>query len=69
MHRSDLHNVLLFLTLEDSISSAAGHAHYVEELGAVDHVVVCELVVSRVEWYKMDTLPSRLATHVPLTST
>lgn len=47
VHRSDLHNMLLFLALEDPISTTTGHADYVEELGSVDHVVVYELVVSR----------------------
>lgn len=28
--------------LENSITSTTGHASYVEQLGTIDHVVVCE---------------------------
>ncbi len=40
MHWADLDHVLLLLTLENAVTSASCHTSNVEELGAVDHVVV-----------------------------
>ena len=40
MHGSDFDNLLMFLRLENSITSASCHAHYVQQLSAIDHVVV-----------------------------
>lgn len=40
VHWADLDYVLQLLALEDAVSSSAGHACYVEELGAVDHMVI-----------------------------
>lgn len=40
VHWSYLHYMLLLLTLQDSISAASSHACDVEELGAVDHMVI-----------------------------
>lgn len=44
VHRANFHDVANLLTLEDSIPSATGHARNVEQLGTVDHVVVCKTV-------------------------
>lgn len=40
MHRSDFHYVLLLLTLEDSITAASCHTNHIQELSAIDHVVI-----------------------------
>lgn len=45
MHGSNLDNVAHFFALENAISSTAGHTSYVQELRAVDHVVVCKRVL------------------------
>jgi len=40
VHWADFDYVFEFLALENTVSSSAGHACYVEELGAVDHMVI-----------------------------
>ena len=40
MHRPNLNHLFLLLRLEDSVSATSSHADYIEELGAVDHMVV-----------------------------
>ena len=42
MHRANLHNMTSFLTLEYAIPTTSSHACYVQQLRAVDHVVVCK---------------------------
>jgi len=42
VHGSDFHYVLLFFGFQDAVAPAARHAGYVEEFGAVYHVVICE---------------------------
>lgn len=41
VHWSDFDYMLEFLALENAVSSSAGHACYVEELGTIDHMVIC----------------------------
>lgn len=40
MHGPNLHHMSHFLTLQDTVSPAPSHSSNVEELGAVDHVVI-----------------------------
>lgn len=40
MHGAGLDHMTQLLSLENTVSSASGHAGHVEELGTVDHVVV-----------------------------
>jgi hypothetical protein len=42
MHRANLHNMTSFLTLEYAIPTTSGHACHVQQLRAVDHVVICK---------------------------
>lgn len=70
VHGANFHDVANLLTLQDSIPSTTGHTGNVEQLGAVDHVVVCEtisLIATRATRYKR--LPSLRATQMPLAST
>lgn len=41
MHWANLDNMLLFLALEDTITSASGHTGNIEEFGAINHMIVC----------------------------
>lgn len=41
VHGANLDDMADFFTLEDAVSTAAGHSGHVEQLGAIDHVVVC----------------------------
>ena len=73
VHGPYLYYVLLFLGLEDAVSATSCHACDVEELGAIDHMVVYPSTHQYNSNYEyaghMWCSPSRLATHVPLTST
>ena len=40
MHRAYLHYIFLFFSFQDSIPTTAGHACYIQELGAIYHVVI-----------------------------
>lgn len=40
MHWTNLDDMLLLLALEDTVTSASGHASNIQELGAIDHVVI-----------------------------
>ena len=41
VHWADFDNVLLLLALEDTVSSTTGHSCNVQELGSIDHMVIC----------------------------
>lgn len=41
MHGPDLDDVADLLAFENAVSTSSGHSSDVEQLGAVDHVVVC----------------------------
>lgn len=41
MHRPNLHHMPHFLALENSISPAPSHARNIQELSAIDHVIIC----------------------------
>lgn len=41
MHWANLDHMSDLLALENTISPTTGHAGDIEELGAIDHVVVC----------------------------
>jgi hypothetical protein len=41
VHGSDFHHVTNFLALENTITSPSSHAGHVEQLRAVDHMVIC----------------------------
>jgi hypothetical protein len=40
MHWANLNNVLLLLTLENTITAASGHTSNIEKFGAVNHMIV-----------------------------
>lgn len=40
MHGSDLDHMSNLLALQDTVAATSGHTGHVEELGAIDHVVV-----------------------------
>jgi hypothetical protein len=40
VHGSDLHHILLFFRLQNSVTATTSHARYVEELGAVYHMII-----------------------------
>ena len=42
VHRSDLDNMSDFLAFQDAITPASGHASHIEQLCAINHVIVCE---------------------------
>ena len=46
MHRADLDDVPQFLALENAISSTSGHASDIQELRAVDHMIIFSRSVS-----------------------
>lgn len=41
MHWANFHNMAKLFALENSITSTAGHASYIEQLCTIDHVVIC----------------------------
>lgn len=41
MHRADLDYVPRLLGLQDPVTTASGHLGHVQQLGSVDHVVIC----------------------------
>jgi hypothetical protein len=41
VHGSDLHHVTNFLALENTITSPSRHAGHIEQLRAVNHVIIC----------------------------
>lgn len=41
VHRPNLHHMSHLLALEDAISPAPSHARNIQELGAIDHVIIC----------------------------
>jgi hypothetical protein len=43
MHRTNFDYVSHFLAFEDAISTSSGHSSDIEELCAVDHMVICRL--------------------------
>lgn len=50
MHGPNLHNVAHFFALENTISSTTSHPGNVQELGAIDHVIICAERVSQI-WF------------------
>lgn len=74
VHRANLDDVTNFLALQDAVSSATGHARNVQQLGAINHVVVCSINISdpdpkRHPTPKLVIIPSRRATQIPRAST
>jgi hypothetical protein len=45
VHRANLHNMADLLALEDTVPTTSSHTSHVEQLGAVDHVVVYSLLI------------------------
>jgi hypothetical protein len=41
VHGSDFHHVANFLALENTVTSPSSHASHIEQLRAVDHMVIC----------------------------
>lgn len=46
MHGANLDHVTNFFALENAISTTTGHASNVQQLGTVDHMVICRHMVS-----------------------
>ena len=70
MHGANLDYMANLLALQDTVATATGHASNVEQLGTIDHVVICSLsVVSSWRKTAIIRLPSLRATHTPLAST
>lgn len=42
MHRANLYDVPDLLALENAVTAPASHASNIQQLGAIDHVIVCE---------------------------
>lgn len=47
MHRTYLHHMPHLLTLENPISPTSGHARDIEKFRAIDHMIVCTVLVSQ----------------------
>jgi hypothetical protein len=52
VHGTNLHDVLLFLALQNPVSTAAGHAYNIEKLCAINHVVIlcCRVSLDSSRW-------------------
>jgi len=69
MHGAYFDHGASLLTLEDAVTSTAGHASHVQELGAVDHMIVwLNVSIMAVQVVESDDLPSLRATQMPLAS-
>lgn len=42
VHRTDFDDVSCLFALENAVSATSSHASHIEQLCAVDHVIVCE---------------------------
>jgi hypothetical protein len=71
VHGTNLDNMTRLFALQDAIASTSGHACDVQQLCAIDHMVVYKSQSSaRTKTTKCWIgLPSRLATHTPFAST
>lgn len=41
MHRANLDHMAQLLALQNTITAATSHSRHIEQLGTVDHMVVC----------------------------